>query len=575
MPDINTNPDDAAPNNGLTPVNNPENKNNLEKNSEEKIKEDTPAINSDYQPGAETNDSLKLPVKSIPKDSNYQVSLISRDLLKVLITTKQGVKIISSIKDKKSSAKTQSNEIYLYPKFDNSPQEIEVMISIEDDEKETSHETQHLLFEKPPARNKTKETENVSNSNYQVNLINENLLKIKIITARGVKIDSVSRDKKSLIESQTNKIYLQPKTGELQETEITLAIDAQSKEIIHRDEEGKIKLIPNPEVVDLIQPPTYPAYSDTDEFLDPVTGFKNPFDALRKLIQKNLTIGIIAAVSLHAVATGVVYFNLNKKYKEPSPEDQSRIFIIQDLPDPKIKIEDVEDPNKPKVEEIPQVDDPNKEETVREIQPRKTVRPPIVNRPRTREDDEKEDSTFGSDLTKELDSLRKLVEGNDFEKDITGADTTISAFDIADSLRNNFRENDIGLAMYFPKNWKIMDQREINKNDTAFSGVLLTDTSAEQPGTLTIFIFLDKDNKDFNAENFKTEFKMNDSTLRTYSMEPRTLAGSTSYRFYIFNNHGTEKLSVNAQVRKQFFDQYKNEIEAVVRSIRIRKKEDL
>jgi len=568
MPDINTNPDDTTPNNGLTPPNNPENKDNLGKNSEDKRKKDTQSINSEFQPEDDANDSLKLPVKTIPKDSNYQISLISKDLLKVLITTKQGVKISSSVKDKKSSIETQSNEIYFYPKFDSSLQEIEVMISIEDEEKGPSQETLNLFSEKI----KAKETKNVSNSNYQVNLINENLLKIKIITRRGVKINSVSRDKKSLIETQTNKIYLQPKTGEFQETEITLAIDAKSKEIIYKDEEGKIKLIPNPEVVDRIQPPTYPIYSETDEFLDPVTGFKNPFDALRKLIQKNLTIGIITAVALHAVAAGVVYFNLNKKYIEPSPEEQSRIFIIQDLPDPKIKIEDVEDPNKPKVVEIPPIEDPDKEESKRELEPRRTIKLPRVDRPRNKTDDEKKDSTFGSDLTKELDSLRRLVDN--FEIDTSRADTTTSAFDIPDSLKNYFSENDINLGMYFPKHWKSMDSREINKNDTAFSGVLLTDTLAE-PGTITIFIFLDKDNKDFNAETFKTEFKMKDSTLRTYSSEPRTLAGSTSYRFYIFNNLGTEKLTVNAQVRKQFFEQYKNEIEAVVRSIRIRKKEDL
>jgi len=432
MPDINTNPDDNAPHNGPAPVNNPEKENNLEKNSEEKLKKDSPAIHPDDQPEVELNDSLKIRVKPIPRDSNYQISLISKTLLKVLITTKQGVKINSSVKDKKSSVETQSNEIYLYPKFDYSPQEIEVIISISDDEHETPLETQTSDSPIELAENKANEIENVSSSNYQVNLINENLLKIKIITARGVRINCVSRDKKTSIESQTNKIYLQPKVGELQEIEIILAIDAQTKEIIHKDEEGKFKLTPNPEVVDLIQPPTYPVYSDTNEFLDPVAGFKNPFDALRKLIQKNLTIGIITAVALHAVAAGVVYFNLNKKYKEPSPEEQSRIFIIQDLPDPKIKIEDVEDPNKPKVEEIPLIDDPNKEETTREIQPRKTVRPPKVNRPRTNTDDEKKDSTFESDLTKELDSLRKLVEGNNTKKDTTGADTTTSAFDIAD-----------------------------------------------------------------------------------------------------------------------------------------------
>ncbi|MEO6693850.1 MAG: hypothetical protein ABIY50_07175 [Ignavibacteria bacterium] len=568
MSDTIQNPDNSTPDKHITPENSTENISDTDKINDETITPIPPA--DPIQQTSVKQDPIQ---KSLSKNSNYQISLISKDLLKIFISTKQGVKINSSVKDKKSSVETQRNEIYLYPKFDNSTQEIEVMISIDEDEKSGPVIIESTETENHISENIIDKTEKSSNSNYQVNLINENLLKIKIITTCGIKIDSTSRDLKTSIDSQTNKIYLQPKEGEVQEIEITLTIDAELKKVVQKDEEGNNRLTPNPEVVDLIQPPSYPVYNDNEEFHDTDTGFKNPFDALRKLIQKNLLIGIIAAAALHSAAAGIIFMNINKKYKEPSPEEQSRIFIIQDLPDPKIKLEDVEDPNKPKIEETPVVNEPAKEEA-RDIQPRKTVRPPKVIRPRTKTEDENKDTTTGSSLTRELDSLRKLAEG--ITGDTSNApDTSTSAFDIADSLRNNFSEKDIGLAMYFPKNWKIMDQREINKNDSAFSGVLLTDTTAEQPGTMTIFIFLDKDNKDFSSENFKTEFNMNDTTLRAYSMEPRTLAGSTSYRFYIFNNIGTEKLSVNAQVRKQYFNQYKNEIEAVVRSIRIKRKEDL
>jgi len=68
---------------------------------------------------------------------------------------------------------------------------------------------------------------------------------------------------------------------------------------------------------------------------------------------------------------------------------------------------------------------------------------------------------------------------------------------------------------------------------------------------------------------------MLDTNLTAFSKEPKTLAGFTEYRFYIFNDTGIEKLSLRASVRKQFFDKYKQEIEAVVRSISIKKKDDL
>lgn len=566
---------------------------NTEKEINQIIK---PAEENTQQPetseisGVKKEEAVNPPVRNPRREiSNYQISLLNQNLLKVNISTKLGVKINSSVRDRKALSETQSNEIYLYPKSDGSIQEIGVNISIDEDEvlSGTANESQGSDLqneEKHEIQTGNIQDENISQtkageiakSNYQINLINENLLKVKIETGKGVRIDSVSRDKKSTAETQTNKIYLHPVSGdEIQIIDITIEIDTEKKEVILKDEEGNIKLIPNPEVFDLIQPPTYPVFENSDELFDPVTGYKNPFDKLRKLIQRNTAVGLTAAVIIHLIAAGIFFYGPGKS-RDLEMVERSRLIVIQDLPDPKIKLADVDDPNKPKVEiPPPDLSKPDVTDPTREIKPRKTVRPPVITRPKR--DDSNKDTIPDSDLTKELDSLRKLT-GNtlkDTLKDSTSADTSKLAYEIPDSLRNNFNENDIGLAMYFPKNWKLTDQRDINKNEKDFKGVLLTDTLAEQPGTMTMFIYLDLENKDYNAEDFKTEFTMNDSALTAFLKEPKTLAGFTEYRFYIFNKTGTEKLSIRASVRKQFFDQYKNEIEAVVRSIRIKKKEDM
>lgn len=566
---------------------------NTEKEINQIIK---PAEENTQQPetseisGAKKEEVINPPARNPRREiSNYQISLLNQNLLKVNISTKLGVKINSSVRDRKALSETQSNEIYLYPKSDGSIQEIGVNISIDEDEvisgtANESHGSDLQNEEKHEIQTGNIPDENISNtkageiakSNYQINLINENLLKVKIETGKGVRIDSVSRDKKSTAETQTNKIYLHPVSGdEIQIIDITIEIDTEKKEVILKDEEGNIKLIPNPEVFDLIQPPTYPVFENSDELFDPVTGYKNPFDKLRKLIQRNTAVGLTAAVIIHLIAAGIFFYGPGKS-RDLEMVERSRLIVIQDLPDPKIKLADVDDPNKPKVEiPPPDLSKPDVTDPTREIKPRKTVRPPVITRPKR--DDSNKDTIPDFDLTKELDSLRKLT-GNtlkDTLKDSTLADTSKLAYEIPDSLRNNFNENDIGLAMYFPKNWKLTDQRDINKNEKDFKGVLLTDTLAEQPGTMTMFIYLDLENKDYNAEDFKTEFTMNDSALTAFLKEPKTLAGFTEYRFYIFNKTGTEKLSIRASVRKQFFDQYKNEIEAVVRSIRIKKKEDM
>lgn len=532
----------------------------------------------------------KMPLIKLPnsENSNYQISLINQNLLKVYVSTKKGVRINSSVKERKTSSETQNNEIYLFPKFDNSVQEVSVMISIDTDEvkeeeKKYESETDRAINTEIQEKVTDAETplseENFPRSNYQISLINENLLKLKIETKKGVRIDSFSRDQLTSSETQSNKIYIHPhSSGDNQIIDIVLEIETAKQEIVARDEEGNIKLIPNPEVVDLIQPPTYPVPLDFEEIPDPVTGFVNPFDALRRLIQRNTSIGIISAVIIHIAAAAFAYYGISKMSKDGHPDELSRLIVIQDLPDPKIKLQDVEDPNKPKEITPPEPEDQAKIDLPKkEVKPRKIIRPPVVNRPKRDNENTKKDSLAEAEINKKLDSLRKFTEGipKDTISDSTKTDTVKSAYEIPDSLKNDFNEKDIGLAMYFPKNWKLTDQREINKNETEFKGVLLTDTTAAQSGTMTMFVYLDAEKKDYNAEDFKTEFKMNDSLLNAFSKEPKTLAGFTEYRFYIFNKVGTEKLSIRASVRKQFFDQYKNEIEAVVRSISIKKKNDL
>lgn len=501
-----------------------------------------------------------------PKTSNYQISLVDENQLKVTINTKQGVKIVSAVKDLKASYESQSNEIFLYPKFNFNEQEITVFISIEDlpaalTEEESSQNDSNLSLQKK--------------SNFQINLINENLLSIKIETDKGIKIDSFSKEKFSLKDSQTNKIYIHPKANnEVQSAEIVIEIESVPADSKTKEGDINLKLIPNPDVVDLIQPPTYPITSDIEDFSDLSTGYKNPFDSLRKLIRKNLTIGIVAAIALHSVAAGIVYFNVSGKSKVQKPDELPRLIVIQDLPDPKINIQNVEDPNKPP--EIPLPETEKKEVVVRDLTPKRTVKPPEVKRPLREDENSSKDTSSQTELARELDSLRRLVETIDtLSLDSAKVDSLASAYQIPDSLRNDFNENDIGLALYFPKSWKLTDQREINKNETDFKGILLTDTTAEQPGTMTMFIYLDLENKDYNPEDFKTEFPVFDSTITVFSKEPKTIAGFTEYKFYVFNKLGTEKLSIGASVRKQFFDQYKKEIESVVRSISIRRKENL
>jgi len=81
-------------------------------------------------------------------------------------------------------------------------------------------------------------------SNYQINLINENLLRIRVKTRKGVNIDCSVKDTKSLSETPSNRLYLHPKPGEeVQEVEIIISIDPSTGELIvekKKDENGQL-----------------------------------------------------------------------------------------------------------------------------------------------------------------------------------------------------------------------------------------------------------------------------------------------------------------------------------------------
>ncbi len=493
-------------------------------------------------------------------ESDNRISLIDRNNLQVLITTKKGVRIFAVVRDKSDNSEIQSDEIFLPPKTEPGTQEAEIVISIKSSDAE-------------PTTPAPAEESVYAEGRFLPKLIDETHQKIifELYNEESVSIGYEFRDRKSSSSAKRYKNFVSAKEpGKIYEVEITVKIELETPAAAATDEsesEKRVTLIPNPEVAALIQPPV-PIGEGAAYFDD--GRYKNPFDSLRALIRRNTIIGITIAVALHLAGAAYAFFGISKRQKPEGLEEPQRLIVIQDLPDPKIRLENVEDPNKPPpAEEKTDLSIPPK----RTVPPRNVVQPPKVNRPK--EDEQKKDTTELSGLSKELDSLRRL--GDSLLASDTSAikDTTSAFYSIPDSIRNNFSEGDIGLGMYFPNNWKLIDEREINKNEKVFRGVLLTDTTAQQPGTMTIFIHLDRENKGFSTEEFTNEFTMLDTNLTAFSKPPETQAAHTKYEFYVINNIGTEKLSVKAEVRKEFFDKYKNDIEAVVRSINIKRKQDL
>ena len=96
----------------------------------EKVKSEKPSKEEEKQEEEEKS----LIIENLPKESNYQVSLINENLLKIRLSTLKSVSIDCSVKDRTStgdSSESQTNKIQIHPKPDNQPQEVEIIISID------------------------------------------------------------------------------------------------------------------------------------------------------------------------------------------------------------------------------------------------------------------------------------------------------------------------------------------------------------------------------------------------------------------------------------------------------------
>ncbi len=286
------------------------------------------------------------------------------------------------------------------------------------------------------------------------------------------------------------------------------------------------------------------------------------FQILKRLYQPYMRRGITVSILFHIFAIWMIYAFIADKGKNPDvQQNQQRIVIVEDIDQPQ-KF-DPPDVDKQKEIEKQTAEDltKNNGEVRPKIHPKNII--PKIKRPKMQEIDT-------SNITKNtnFDSLKLKTDSllaankNDTNKLI-----------IPDSLKNFMPDNEIGMKLWYPKNWKLRDNRDVNLNLQQFKGVILnTDSLSEDPGAVTIFIQIDDPkHSTYNKTTYKNIFAMDDSTVTAYSTDPQlTGASRISYKFFIFNDPtGNNNVFVNSEIKKDMFDKYKKYIEAIVRSVKI------
>jgi hypothetical protein len=426
-------------------------------------------------------------------------------------------------------------------------------------------------------------------SNYQISLVDENLLRVRVVTDKSVSIDCSVKDKyfhaDGSNETQANKIIIHPKDRP-QEVEIIVSIGSSGVSIIKDSEvtqsteikptvseTERTKLVPNPLVANLIQKfnpkkeEEKPVALTQEEKLEEKLGPKNPWRIYKELMHRNLIVGLVGAVLIYIIFVVTFYSVAAKKNGNADVIETPRLIVMQDLPENQFQQQNVEDPNKPPEEEKQESSDdaanPNK---IPPVTTRKISKPPrIIGPPRHKVD-------TNTAIDKELDSLRRVNKDFTTNGKHTGDTTihTVGNYPIPDSIMRGLKENEVGLIGKFPPYWKQIDSREVDINKKEFTGVILVDTSVKKKEeALNMSVQIDKNNEYWKQFNFKNVLAEDSLKNIIYSIDPKQEGDQTYYRFYISGM--AYNIYIAAFINNEHFEKHKAEIEQVVRTIRIQK----
>ena len=298
--------------------------------------------------------------------------------------------------------------------------------------------------------------------------------------------------------------------------------------------------------------------SETAEIYNLTDKPGSDFLILKKLYQPHTKRGLIGSVIIHIVIIALMWQFIATKEKKQQNGNNQRIVVVEDLEMPKFEPPDIDKIKEEEKTEESEVRD-NTNIVRPQIKPKRIT--PNIKRPVTVTQTDTAGNTSDTNIAK-FDS--SLIAG-------TGDTSRIS---IPDSLRMNFSENDVGLKLWFPKGWSLIDNRQVALNQENFNGVIIsTDSLSEDPGAVNMFVLIDDPNhSSFNKSVYKNILIMDDTTTIAYVTDPMKSSGKKiNIKYYLFTDpKGLKNIQVNVDFSSpEMMEKYRKLVDAVVRSIRI------
>lgn len=303
-----------------------------------------------------------------------------------------------------------------------------------------------------------------------------------------------------------------------------------------------------------------PSEMTPDEIYNLSTRPGTDFLILKKIYQPNTRKGLIGSIFFHFFLLFLIYQFFVPKEEKHNGENNQRIVVVEDLEMPKFDPPDID---KIKEEEQKLLEEQEIKDNTKDVRPKiqkKTITPNI-KRP--------VDNTKDTNLVKTNDTNKVKNDSN-----LTKSTRDTNRIEIPDSLKATYDGNEIGLKLWFPKEWKLVDNRTVNLNQKEFSGIILaTDTASEDPGAVNIFLLIDDpQHSAYNKATYKNPFQMDDSMVVGYVTDPIKSSGKKfSTKYYLFTDPtGAKNIQVNVDYASQaMMEKYQLTVDAVVRSIKI------
>ena len=446
---------------------------------------------------------------------------------------------------------------------------------------ETNEEIISESEEKKESEEKIVESDKTSEtpeSNYQISLVNENLLKIVIKTDKSVGVDCFIKDKseEKSDPSQTNKITIHPTAdGKQHEIEIVVSISPEGEVIISKpqiteaaeqpkeEEPVKKKLLIDPALSDLVEQQaqidrtTLNIPTSWDEFYEERLTPKNKYVVNRRTMQKNLKSGFIISLLFVFTCALIVFGSYSSKSGEQEEPPEARILTIEDLPEMKVDVP-LTEKEKQALEEKDNAGNNTSTPSKVNITPKRLFRTPRI----VAKKDSLPVDTNISMTDEELDRIRH------------GGDTTkgnglYGISGVYDSTKVYLDFSNVG--------WTLIDSSNVNKMQLSLFSNDSIATYIDPNIELKDFNFqIKKRGVNAEAEINKAiknnrpfrDFIVNDSTYKGYiTLGPISGAGTVEYDFMVKNDKVA--ILIQTYTSDALFPKYQPLIESVIRTIKL------